>query len=392
MGLGAAAIGGIASGAGAFGSGVVSSIFGSENQADANVTNMKINQMNNEFNERMLEKQQQFNLEENQKNRDFAEKQTQGSYDFAREMFDANNAYNTFSAQRQRIEEAEYNPNLVLPSGSVASPVAGSVSSGTSTLGSGSASAASPLGVQPYRPDFSSIAGSIATGISVYNQSKQTNASVKQINEETKYIGLKAMSEAADAFANAKNSDAKAKNLQILNGLQRDLTTSEIDKNLSEVANMRETLKQLQIQTAMDRITLENYPTQLKLRFAEMAASASSLIAQGVMSRSVAEKNLAEKFMIEAKTQGIKLENYKAFQLAGDVIEQTYLVTETARKDFQNYISPRERGVWNIGAAAAAGVGAAISTRSGSKRVRSSTTRRYDPQRGWSGSETIYQY
>lgn len=67
-----------------------------QNVRETNQMNYKINQMNNQFNERMAI--QQRNWQEN--------------------MWNKENAYNTASAQRQRLEEAGLNPYLMMNGGS----------------------------------------------------------------------------------------------------------------------------------------------------------------------------------------------------------------------------------------------------------------------------------
>lgn len=99
------------------GTSVLGGILGSIGQKKANETNMKINQMNNEFNERMLDKQ----------------------LAFQEDMWNKTNEYNTAANQRKRLEEAGLNPYLMMSGGNA----------GTATaMSGGSASAASPIPMQ----------------------------------------------------------------------------------------------------------------------------------------------------------------------------------------------------------------------------------------------------
>lgn len=107
--------------------GMIGSIFGSSmsarSQRKANEMNLKINQMNNEFNAKEAEKARAFQLD----------------------MWNKENAYNTPAAQRERMEQAGYNAYM--------SPAdAGSASGMSSTT---AASAASPAVMQA--TDFSSF-------------------------------------------------------------------------------------------------------------------------------------------------------------------------------------------------------------------------------------------
>ena len=102
-----------------------------QNVRETNQMNYKINQMNNQFNERMAI--QQRNWQEN--------------------MWNKENAYNTASAQRQRLEEAGLNPYLMMNGGSAG--VAQSAGSGASASSAGSAV------MQPFQADYSGIGSSI---------------------------------------------------------------------------------------------------------------------------------------------------------------------------------------------------------------------------------------
>lgn len=85
-------------------SSLLSSIFGTKSQSDANKTNLKIAQMNNEWSERMMEKQNQYDID----------------------MWNRNNEYNSASAQVERLKEAGLNPALFMGSGAAGQASGGS--------------------------------------------------------------------------------------------------------------------------------------------------------------------------------------------------------------------------------------------------------------------------
>lgn len=137
---------------------------GALSQASANKTNMKINQMNNEFNERMMDKQ----------------------IAYEKEMWDKNNAYNDPSQQVKRLESAGINPSMAL----------GNVSPGSASSGSvGQASASSPLGVQPFRPDTSSFVDMMSSLISNVRQSKVDAANINFMEAQSDYLRAKSLEE-----------------------------------------------------------------------------------------------------------------------------------------------------------------------------------------------------
>lgn len=124
-------LGSIAGGLLNVGSSVVQNSQNRQNVQETNRMNYKINQMNNQFNERMAI--QQRNWQEN--------------------MWNKENAYNTASAQRQRLEEAGLNPYLMMNGGSAG--VAQSAGAGASASSAGAAV------MQPFQADYSGIGSSI---------------------------------------------------------------------------------------------------------------------------------------------------------------------------------------------------------------------------------------
>ena len=67
-----------------------SALFGKKSTDSSNKTNLKINQMNNDFNAREAQKARDFQLG----------------------MWNKENEYNSASSQRKRLEEAGYNPYM----------------------------------------------------------------------------------------------------------------------------------------------------------------------------------------------------------------------------------------------------------------------------------------
>jgi len=100
-------VGGLVSGGASLLGGVVNSIFGSKSNREINRTNMKIAQMNNEF-----------NAAEAAKNRDFMSAEREAQNDWNLEQWNREKDYNSASAQRERLEEAGLNPYLMMSGGS----------------------------------------------------------------------------------------------------------------------------------------------------------------------------------------------------------------------------------------------------------------------------------
>lgn len=119
---------------------VISGAIGAKSTSDTNKTNLKINQMNNDFNAREAQKARDFQLD----------------------MWNKENEYNKASSQRKRLEEAGYNPYM---SDAQAGTAAGM--SGTSA-----ATAAGAAPQIPYTPDFQSVGVNLASTLKMMSEKK----------------------------------------------------------------------------------------------------------------------------------------------------------------------------------------------------------------------------
>lgn len=141
--------------------GQVSSAIGNAVSTNStNRANMRINQMNNEFNAAEAEKARQFQLD----------------------MWNRANEYNSASAQRSRLEEAGLNSYLMMNGGS-----AGTAQSAGS---SSPASASTPLSMQ--RQDFSGLSNALSSALQIANQTKDTNANVQYLQGQKNLADVQA--------------------------------------------------------------------------------------------------------------------------------------------------------------------------------------------------------
>jgi hypothetical protein len=130
---------GIATGIGALGG----ALFGKKSTDSANKTNLKINQMNNDFNAREAQKARDFQLD----------------------MWNKENEYNKASSQRKRLEEAGYNPYM--------SDAQAGTAAGMSGTSAATAVGATPQ--VPYTPDFQSVGVNLASALKMMSEKKQTD-------------------------------------------------------------------------------------------------------------------------------------------------------------------------------------------------------------------------
>lgn len=192
--------------------GLVGGLFGLIGQRKANKMNMKINQMNNEFNERMLDKQ----------------------LAFQQEMWDKTNEYNSAVNQRARLEAAGLNPYMMLSGGNAGT---------ASAMSGGSASAANPISMQ-------NVGTAMTQGMSAVGQfiNSQITASAmaRKANAEAAIEEVNLDTQAQRRLAELDNIVASTGNLNA----QRELNKYKLDFGL---ASFESAIQQMNAKTDLLR-------------------------------------------------------------------------------------------------------------------------------------------
>ena len=278
-------LGSIAGGLLNFGSSVAQNSQNRQNVRETNQMNYRINQMNNQFNERMAMQQR----------------------DFQENMWNKENAYNTASAQRQRLEEAGLNPYLMMNGGSAGT--AQSVGSGASASSAGSAV------MQPFQADYSGIGSSIGNIF----QYELMQSEKSQLQGARQLADAKAM-ETLSNVDWGKLTD-ETRNYLKSTGLAR--AQLGYAKEQQEVDNMAMTGLVMRAQHA--GMLLDNeakgvmnkyLDQQQQLDLNVKAADYYQRMASGYLSYSEAKKTLAEEALAAARARGQNISNEVASRIA----------------------------------------------------------------------------
>lgn len=282
-------LGSIAGGLFGIGSSVAQNSQNRQNVRETNQMNYKINQMNNQFNERMAI--QQRNWQEN--------------------MWNKENAYNTASAQRQRLEEAGLNPYLMMNGGSAG--VAQSAGSGAAASSSGNAV------MQPFQADYSGVQQAIG---SVF-QSQVQQAQVSQLQGQKNLADAQAMQALSDVDW-SKMTEETREYLKATGLARAQLGYS---KEMQELENMSFAGRLLQAQgttqllDAEAKTILNKYlDQQQQADLSVKAAEYYSKMSQGHLNYNEARKVLAEEVLIYARAKGLNISNQVAEATAESLI------------------------------------------------------------------------
>lgn len=270
---------------------VISGAIGAKSTADANKTNLKINQMNNDFNAREAQKARDFQLD----------------------MWNKENEYNSASSQRKRLEEAGYNPYM------------SDVQAGTATgmSGTSSASAAGAAPQLPYTPDFQSVGVNLASALKMMSEKKQTdieNLNMSDLLRSQIWQNLGA--------TDWRNASPEAREYNLAQGRRAaELGMASLEENLSNqrwsnnllVANITNSLLDAEAKTILNKYLDQQQQAELNIK----AANYEYLVMSGQMKRQEVNNLIAEEIETYARANGYKLQNRILRETSDDLIRAT---------------------------------------------------------------------
>ena len=307
MGAAAAVLGG--TGLGSIISGTVTGAAGIGSTIASNQANKDIAQMNNVFNEKMLDKQINYNKEMYQQQLgdtwQFYNDSKQNQWD----MWNATNKYNSASAQRQRLEAAGLNPQLLMSGNNVGTATA----TGGTSASSPSAQGINPPTATPYSADYSGIAQGIGNAIDAYvqlqNSKSQRDVMREQalgqgIDNKTKYA--EAIARITKMFAETKDAESRALLNDVIRDMRRDLDQSAIDKNNAEVVKLKQEATGVILDNMYKFQTLAVLPQMLQLDIAQKTADIQLRIAQGQLTVKQVEHEIEKLAETVARTEYVR--------------------------------------------------------------------------------------
>lgn len=270
---------------------VISGAIGAKSTADTNKTNLKINQMNNDFNAREAQKARDFQLS----------------------MWNKENEYNSASSQRKRLEEAGYNPYM------------SDAQAGTATgmSGTSAASAAGAAPQVPYTPDFQSVGVNLASALKMMSEKKQTD--IENLNMSDLLRSQIWQNLGATDWRNA-SPEARAYNLA-QGRRAAELGMASLEENLSNqrwsnnllVANITNALLDADTKTTLNKYLDQQQQAELNIK----AANYDYLVISGQLKRQEVNNLIAEEIETYARANGYKLQNRILRETSDDLIRAT---------------------------------------------------------------------
>lgn len=270
---------------------VISGAIGAKSTADTNKANLRINQMNNDFNAREAQKARDFQLD----------------------MWNRENEYNSASSQRKRLEDAGYNPYM------------NDAQAGTATgmSGTSAASAAGSASQIPYTPDFQSVGVNLASALKMMSEKKQTD--IENLNMSDLLRSQIWQNLGATDWRNA-SPEARAYNLS-QGRRAAELGMASLEENLSNqrwsnnllVANITNSLLDADAKTILNKYLDQQQQAELNIK----AANYEYLVMSGQLKRQEVNNLIAEEIETYARANGYKIQNKILRETSDDLIRAT---------------------------------------------------------------------
>ena len=270
---------------------VISGAIGAKSTADTNKANLKINQMNNDFNAREAQKARDFQLA----------------------MWNKENEYNSASSQRKRLEDAGYNPYM--------SDAQAGTAVGMSGTSAASAAGAAPQ--LPYTPDFQSVGVNLASALKMMSEKKQTdieNLNMSDLLRSQIWQNLGA--------TDWRNASPEAREYNLAQGRRAaELGMASLEENLSNqrwsnnllVANITNSLLDADAKTILNKYLDQQQQAELNIK----AANYEYLVMSGQMKRQEVNNLIAEEIETYARANGYKIQNQILRETSDDLVRAT---------------------------------------------------------------------
>lgn len=274
------------------GTSLLSNLFGGLSTSNTNKTNLKINQINNEFNERMMQKQMDYNTM----------------------MWNKQNEYNAPKAQLERLRAAGKNPYFA---DGITPGMAGSVGSTSAP----SAAPASPQ--QAFIPDFSGIPAALMAA----DQGELIKAQTQQqlIDNETR--AARNMKEIANIIADTKNKEIQHKLSTVQYSYADQMEMLRLQNQELTNENLREQTNNVIREGLLQQKELDIFDERIKLEFAQRAANILNTKSNTAYTKQLQIHEIQKLYETCARTQGIKISNKTARDMAEHLVEKARLET-----------------------------------------------------------------
>ena len=234
-------------------------------QNSVNETNLKIHQMDNDFNERMANQSNQWNIEQ------WIREQEKADANWQRDA-----EYNSASAQVERYREAGLNPTIMMSGQGAGSATSSAVSSKNAP----SASAASPIPMQAppatgaqYQANIINALGGLNDSIKNHVDNRLAIEQVQGIKLDNQRKQQQMLYDLLEAQGRAQGTQAEGTLKALTANLFRDTYSDQVESSKYDAKIKAETAKKEQQAAIYQSLLTKNLPDKLALELSDLKMS-----------------------------------------------------------------------------------------------------------------------
>lgn len=308
---------GILSTAGTAIAGLASAGAGIAGTVGSAISNRKTSQLNNAFNEKMLQKQMDYNTQ-------MYERQLGDQW----RMYEDAKQYNSASSQRQRLEAAGLNAGMLMSGGN-----AGSIQS----LNAPSAQGVTPPRGTAIPTDFSGLSQIVGDAIgaaSALSQKRKTDAETYGVYIENQYKGAQELARLGNVLADTKNKEAKTLTENLMRGLNAQLVRGQVSLTEQQVETEKFNTQLRTYEALAAKQQLAALPLQIKLDLSLKTAQIKSELARGTLTKQQARTEVWRTVNESLKSTGQSLDNEFNRRTLEERVEQQSVQTSNMKREF----------------------------------------------------------
>lgn len=268
--------------------------------------------------------------ETNQANLDIAREnnasmleQQQRKMAFDTEMWNKQNEYNSPLAQKQRLEEAGYNPYMQSMSSGVAtsSPTMDTFTPQAATM------QAYQQDPNSYTPSFMQLANSGLSFLQASNLSEQ-NKALQLANESqrvaNKYQEVLLLKKLKSLGLSNDNQELQNFALKLMNDFNKDTYSNRVEM-------LQKDLMQRSLSNSLLKKQLDFLPSQQQMEVTRFTVDMETIAIQQNLSKQQIRNLVKESDKLDAITKGLGLDNRQKERVMDFVVNQTYFESRAAR-------------------------------------------------------------
>lgn len=291
------------------GASIISNLFSKHSNDSANRNNMRIAQMNNEWSEKMMQKQMDYNSQQWEREAAYNDR-----------VRAETNEYNSYKNQVERIKEGGGNPALLLNGSNVGTAQGGSAPSGNS-VGLPSPSSAS---YSPMKYDFSGVGNAISTSLQLSMMQDRTAAEVNNLNAQADVARARAAADNAWTYEKLKETRIGRLFLEQTFDVRKNQLNADYANTLRSGRQMEENIKLTISQGLLAQKELAIFDAERSAGIANVIADTMLKGAMKGLTEQQMKHEVEKIYETAARAQGIRLANNQAARMSHAIVVKAY--------------------------------------------------------------------